>query len=62
MPNAALTSSTVRDNRKNNTLAHEIGHMLFNGPVIHMQDPGDDAPPTDMTNLMFTTDAAAPPT
>ncbi len=49
----------LRDNRKNNTMAHELGHMLFNGPVIHMQDPGDDAHSTDITNMMFTTDAGS---
>ena len=47
----------LRDNRANNTHAHEIGHMVFNGPVVHMQDPGDAAHSTDITNLMFTTDA-----
>lgn len=46
-------AATVRDNRSLTTVAHELGHMLFNGPVIHSEDPNEVVHSTDITNLMF---------
>lgn len=37
----------------NNTFAHELGHMIFNGGAQHAEDPGDAAHSRDRTNLMW---------
>lgn len=47
--------ASVRDGRARATVAHELGHMLLDGPVIHQQDPGDPFHSTDIANLMFAT-------
>lgn len=60
MSSAALMSSVVRDNRANNTVAHELGHMLLNGNAL-WSEHATASESSDTTNLMYVagTQAAA---
>lgn len=43
----------VQDGRDSTTVAHEIGHMLFNGSAVHMPIANDSAHSGDPVNLVF---------
>ncbi len=52
----------LRDGRANSTHPHELGHMLFNGPAIHMEVPGSTGHSSDNTNFIYIDASNAPTT
>ena len=63
-PVVMTTLASVRDDRGNATVAHELGHMLFNGPVAHEPIMSDPVHSNDTSNLMYpfsSTDPRHPP-
>lgn len=50
---ADVAYSVVQDGRSNGTIAHEIGHMLFNGSIVYNPDPKDSSHSTEDDNLMY---------